>query len=117
MRGQVDMSHLAQRMLEWEQKRRELDDLEAIIQASVLSLGKTQVVGNVRATFSAGRKQYDYEAGASTWAGDPWAFETAKADNTKEVTDWRWVCQALGIDESNIPFKQGEPSVKLKLSE
>jgi hypothetical protein len=54
----MNASELAQAMLLWEQKRRELDMLEAEIKAAVLAIGKTQTVGSVRASYSAGRKSY-----------------------------------------------------------
>ena len=58
----MDNSQLAARMLDWEIMQRRADELRAEIEAAVLALGKTQTVGNVRATFSAGRRTFDYEA-------------------------------------------------------
>lgn len=58
----MDNSQLATLMLEWEATQRKADALAAQIKAAVLAIGKTQVVGNVRATFSAGRRTFDYEA-------------------------------------------------------
>ena len=55
----MNKSDLAQTMLKWEQVQREADAL-----AAELGIGKTQTVGNVRASYSGGRKSYDYQAAA-----------------------------------------------------
>ena len=55
----MNASELAIAMLNWEQKKNELDALELVIKAAVLEMGNTQTVGNVRATYSGGRKSYD----------------------------------------------------------
>ena len=106
----MDANELAGKMLEWGQKHAELARLTAEIEAAVLTLGKTQNVGNVRAIYSKGRKRYDYEAGGKN------APEVYVATNTvtKTVvsTDWRSVCKDAGIED--IPYTQGEPSVKVK---
>ena len=52
----MDASELAAKMLQWEEVKRSLDALTEEIQAAVLAIGKTQTVGNVRASFAAGRK-------------------------------------------------------------
>ena len=46
----MNSSELAQKMLEWEQTQVKADALALEIREAVLSLGKTQTVGNVRAT-------------------------------------------------------------------
>jgi hypothetical protein len=48
-------------MLLWERYKRTIDALSAEIEAEVLDIGKTQVVGSVRVTYSGGRATYDYE--------------------------------------------------------
>ena len=107
----MDMSYLAKKMLEWEQARRMCDELEAAIRDSVLQLGKTQTVGNVKATYSKGRKRYDYfQAGGAASPGIVLECTTTPAPKT----DWRAVCKAAGITE--IPFTQSDPSVSVKLT-
>ena len=56
----VDVTELAHKMLEWQEAQARADLLKMDIEAAVLQIGKTQTVGNVRATYSAGRKSYDY---------------------------------------------------------
>ena len=57
----MDMSYLAEKMLEWEKLQRRADELKAMIIDTVLHIEKTQTVGNVRASYNKGRKKYDYE--------------------------------------------------------
>lgn len=58
----MNASELASAMLAWENAQRLADALRIEIEAAVLEIGKTQTVGNVRATYSAGRRTFDYEA-------------------------------------------------------
>ena len=107
-----DLSALARDLLLWEQMRRQLDELEQAIKDTVLQLGQTQSVGNVRATYSKGRRVFDYEGAGQ--AADPGII----ADYTKETvtvnTDWRMVCDVAGIEP---PVKsQGKPAVRIKLT-
>ena len=105
----MDMSKLAQMMLEWESKKRALDELESAIKDAVLQLGKTQTVGNVRASYSAGRKRYDYKG-----AGELYAPPSVIELHTRKEVDWRAVCKDAGLSEE-IEYTQGDPSVSVKL--
>ncbi|MCP4537714.1 MAG: hypothetical protein GY832_11250 [Chloroflexi bacterium] len=106
----MDASKLAMKMLEWETKRRELDELEAKIKTAVLDIAKTQTVGNVRASYRTGSKRYDYQEAAD---GHPIVSDATISLFTKPVVDWRGICKHAGIDD--IPFEQGKPSVSIKL--
>lgn len=64
----MNNSELAALMLEWEITQRSADEIAAQIKSAVLSIGKTQTVGNVRATYTAGRRTFDYQ-GAIDQAG------------------------------------------------
>ena len=112
----TDASELANMMLRWEEQKRLLDVLEEAIRASVLEIGQTQTVGNVRASYSAGRKQYDYEEAAT---GHPMVSDTTVGLFTKTRTtatiDWRGICKHAGIEGDELPFTQGKPSVTIKL--
>jgi len=107
----MDMSALAEMMLKAERVRTQLDELEAAIKGSVLQLGKTQSVGNVRASYSAGRKSYDYKGAA---AGHPMVSDATVSLFSKQVTttDWRKLCEHVGIDDAM--FTQSAPSVSIK---
>ena len=109
----MNANELAGKMLTWGQKHAELALLTAEIETAVLELGKTQNVGNIRATYSGGRKRYDYEAAVYAFhdgivATDPFATETIT-----RVVDWRAYCLYDGIKD--IPFTQSEPSVTVKV--
>ena len=106
----VDMSELANLMLEWEIIKKKLDEVEAAIKASVLQIGKTQTVGNVRASFSNGRKRYDYKSAAE---GHNMVSQETISLFTNPVIDWRAICKHVGIDD--VPFTQSDPSVTVKL--
>lgn len=85
--------------------------LEGEIKDAVLELEETQTVGTVRASYSAGRKSYQY-----TLCG-PDASQEIIDNNTKIIpaeqkTDWRKVCQEAEIE---VTFTQGAPSVTLKV--
>ena len=109
----MNASELAGKMLEWEQAKRSLDALTAEIEAAVLEVGQTQTVGNVRATYSGGRKQYAYEeAVLSRNNADDAPVLQAHTVTVLQV-QWKAVCEALGI--TDIPYLQTPPSVTVKL--
>ena len=137
----MNATELATKMLEWETTQRAADMLRAEIEAAVLAVGKTQTVGNVRATFSAGRRTFDYraavdraEAAGLLAPGSLDPFESVKIDYfgateaaiaegvlpvdylmpfTETVIDYTAAAKELGLD---APVKsQTEPSVTLKL--
>ena len=87
-----------------------LTELEAEIEAGVMAIGETRTVGNIRATYSGGRKTYDYRTAAAE--ADP---EIVVGHTTVEMvrkTDWRGVCHEAKIVD--IPFTQSSPSVSIK---
>ena len=133
----MNASELAKKMLEWEEQKKKLKVLEFQIKDAVLDIGKTQTVGDVRATYSKGRAKYDYETpGGLAPKGiiDEYShgeieinwMEVAKeAGYTPEmrenhtsyirVTEWSKVCKAAGYKP--LIVSQGEPKVSVKLLE
>ena len=111
----MDATELAVNMLKWERLARKMDALATEIKVAVLDIGKTQTVGNVRASYNKGRTRYDYQAAAD---GHKMVSEatvsvfTTIVPQTKKV-DWRSICMHVGI--MDIPFTQAEPSVTIKL--
>ena len=110
----MDKSELAALMLQWESVQKRADGMKAAIADAVLQLEETQSVGNVRATYSGGRKTYDYQEAAD---GHPMVndatvelFTTIPAPKV----DWRGICKHAGID--NVPFTESAPSVTVKLA-
>ena len=110
----MGVTELAHKMLEWHEAQARADLLKMDIEAAVLQIGKTQTVGNVRATYSAGRKSYDYEA-AALGVSVALAEAVHQAIMVYQVTktDWKAVCEAARV--TDIPFTQSPPSVTLKI--
>jgi hypothetical protein len=110
----MNASELAQRMLDWEIVRRQLDEIEAEIVPEIMERRETLTVGLVRATYSRGSRTFDYEQ-----AGLLCANSSLVAKHTKPVTNWSAVCKDKLFDQDvRIPVKsRGESSVKLKLLE
>lgn len=106
----MDATELAKKMLEWQEAQARADLLKMDIEAAVLAIGKTQTAGNVRATYSAGRKSYDYESAARESA---FVSEATISLFTTPSIDWRGVCKHAGIED--VPFTQSAPSVSLKI--
>ena len=112
----VDMAALAQMMLDWEAAKARLDELSVLIEDDVLKIGKTQTVGNVRASFSKGRRSFDYEAGAKDHpmvSDATLSLFTVVPETPAPYVDWRGVCKHAGIYD--VPFTQGDPKVTVKL--
>lgn len=111
----MNPSDLAFLMLRWEGQKATLARTERDIKKAVLKLGKTVNTGNVRASYSGGRKKYDYREAAD---GHPMVPDvtvglfTTVIPQTEKV-DWRGICKHAGIED--IPFTQSEPSVTIKL--
>ena len=117
----IDKARLARYMLKWEEKLIELQEIENLIINSVLLLKQTVDTGNVRATYSGGRKTYQYQDAVnvelmSLGENSNALIDVIEDNSTTETvtkTNWKAVCDDFGIDD--IPFKQSQPSVKLKL--
>jgi predicted transcriptional regulator len=106
---------LTEKMAKWEELKLEISKLEADIKKEVLELGKTQQVGNVKASFAKGRTNYNYQGIAE-------AIEVpeevmSKYTEQKTVTDWTKIVKELSPpDEVMSEFaKTGSPSVSLKI--
>jgi hypothetical protein len=121
-------------MLTWERHKRWLDAMTAEIEAEVLKIQKTQVVGSVRVTYSGGRATYDYETPAKYVDGNILAKYAIPVDTTnwdavaKEVPEvvakhtvrdftyaWKDICAEAKIDP--IVVSKTEPTAKIKLED
>jgi hypothetical protein len=120
----MDASTLALKMLEWERKYLELMVLEAEIKEAVLEVRKTQVVGNVRARYSGGRRTYDYGRSVLNMRAraiqendhttlDHITNAMEKHTTTVIKRDYRKMCDVLGIN--GIVVGKSDPSVTVKL--
>ena len=117
----MNASELALKMLEWERVKLQLDALEAEIKSAVLEIGKTQNVGNVKASYTAGRREFDFETPARE---SPLVGETTVALFTthtpeqvipaSDTVDWRGICKHAGVEP--LVTKEPPPSVKVTLA-
>ena len=111
----MDMSDFAAKALEWEKLQRAADALATELENEVLSIGKTQTIGNVRVTYSNGRKSFDYQAAAN---GHSMVSEATIGLFSKEIPatieiDWKGICKHAGIEP--VVASQTDPSAKIKL--
>lgn len=108
----MNMSVLAKKMLLWEELVIELNALTAEIEGAVLEIGKTQKVGNVSASYSGGRKTYDYNLAIAEALSDG-RLDGPELDPFERISiDYRSACKELSID---APFTKSEPKVMVKL--
>ena len=89
----MNSSELAENMLLWEKNQRANDALGIEIEAEVVKLEKTQVVGGCRVTYSKGRNTYDYETPAKD------APEEAIVAFTDEIKKVDWDAVVLEVPE------------------
>ena len=99
-------------MLEWEELVVELNTLTDEIKEAVLEIGKTQKVGNVSASYSAGRKTYNYHLAIAEALGDGHIAEKALEPFEKVSIDYRSACKTFSVD---APFTKSAPKVTVKL--
>jgi hypothetical protein len=114
----IDPVQLAKDMLEWREKRTELDVIEDRIKQAVLELGKTQTVGDVRATYSAGRRTFGYQRAVDDYISRaPHPLQSLAADvelhtHTTTAVDYKALCELWKVEAPVV--KQGTPSVDIK---
>jgi len=105
----MNKSELATKMIEWESKKKEVDQLEAEIKQAVMLLEESFNVGDISAGFRAGNRKFDYES-----AGSQATPEIIKSNTVQTTsTNWKKVCSDANIE--NIPFTTGNPSITLKI--
>lgn len=113
--GKVDRSALAKHMLVYEEKYRELKEMERAIEQAILSIEETQIVGNVEAKYSKGRVKRDYQkAVEDNYVPD---HIKEKHKTVKEYYSWKKICEEAEIEEELIPSEVGEPNVSIKVKE
>lgn len=111
----MDRSVLARIMLEYEDKYRQLKEMESAIESAILQLGETQIVGNVHAKYSKGRKSYKYKEAVE--AHDVPQHIIDKHTTTREYYSWSKICEDAGIDKDSIDYEVGDPKVSIKVKE
>ena len=108
----MNQSELAAKILRWEELNTVIGRLAKEIEEEVLSLGKTQDVGNIRVTYSKGRRSFDYKAAGSR--EDEETIKKYTKTTVSVTTNWKKMCDELRI--TDIPFTQGNPSAKIKIN-
>ena len=107
--------NLAEKMDEWGILKYRADMLERQIKEEVLQLSSSQSVGIVTARYSKGRGSYDYEQIARVVEPNIEIVEKHR----KISYDWKSICEESGASKKEMEmfYKEGSPSVTLKLSE
>jgi len=105
----MDKSDLAKLMLEWEEAQKKADELKANIVDAIFVTKKTEVAGNVTASYFGGKRTFEYESVARKHPG----FKRDMTRTYIKKVDWKKICEILGIKE--IPFTKSAPSVSLKI--
>ena len=120
----MNIRDLHMKMLLWEDKREELDELEAEIRAGILELQETQKVGHVVASYSGGRRTFEYERPVlAARAKAIEEMDEARIQDinaamqmhttTKVTVNFRNVCETLQLTREEVD--KSDPSVTLKL--
>jgi hypothetical protein len=105
----MNATELAQKMLQWHEIISQAKALEKEICDHVLTLEKTQTVGDVRATYSKPRTTYDYEAAIKAEG----VTDTQLRPYLKTSYDYKTACEEFSIKD--IPYKTGQAKVTLKI--
>ena len=94
----MDASQLALKMLEAEKLNKQIKDIEAEITAAVLELKDSQKVGNVKAAYTNGRRELDWQAPALNAPADVIERFTTET----ESIDWQKVCEVAEVQQDII---------------
>lgn len=108
----VNKRALARDLMTWAAMKERLDELEAAIKDTVLQLGETFTVGDVRATFNSGRKTYNYEGAIASYSRTH-SIGDLRDKYAKLTYDYKGMCDELGI--VTFDWTQSDPSVTLKI--
>lgn len=100
-------------MQSWKAKKAELAEIERQIQAEVMALEKTVTLGTVRASYSGGRKTYDYEGACKDVPQVVLDAYTTTIPASRMV-DYKALCDG---EEIEAKFDKSKPKVTLKLIE
>lgn len=110
----MESNELAKKMIEWGELKSQMDALETEIKTAVLAIGKTQTVGNVRATYSNPRKTYQAWDEAVMQA-EPDGFNPKMYEVVTVTTDWQKAAADFGIERKSWVDEGAQPSVTVKM--
>jgi len=104
-------------MKRWKELKDELAMVEAGIKAGVLTQKKSEKAEGVIATYSKGRRSFNYEGIAQSL--EPSQAMVDEFTTTTTATNWKGVVDKMGVDLDDESMKeftvQGNPSVSLRL--
>ena len=109
----MNKSELAEKLLEWETKKKELDQLEDLISHEVMILEESFTVGDITAKLNSGRRNFDYESGGNNVSKDIIERNTKVETKVETKIDWKAICKEGGVKD--IPFTTGNPSVTISI--
>lgn len=128
----MNASELAQEMLLWEKTQRENDARGRMIEAEVVKIGKTQVVGGCRVSYRAGYTTNDWETPGKTAPAEIIKKHTEEVENIDwnavrdevpeivkkhttiiEMITWSDVCKEAKIEP--VVISKTEPTATIKL--
>lgn len=109
----MNSKELAQKMLQYGELMEQAQALEKEIKDAVLEVGKTQTVGNVRATFSNPRKSYQ------SWEDAVLEIDGFVQDDYTEYPEpfvnWQRAGKDLKVTRSSSIPEGAKPTVRVKL--
>lgn len=115
----MNANDLAKLMIYYGELSEKLAEMEKMIQKAVLEMGKTQTVGNVRATYSNPRKTYqsweDAVLDAEPEGFDPMNYMELIPAQT--VINWQKAAEELKIERKSWVPEGAQPSVTIKIIE
>ena len=112
----MDAKELAQKMLEWQVNAERQQVLEKEISEAVLEIGKTQTVGNCRATFSKPRKSYQsWEDVVIAFANDIDKIKEKFTVVPEPFIDWQAAGKYMNVERNSWIPEGAKPSVRVKL--
>ncbi len=110
----MDKREFAKTMLEWSDLKERMNDLEAVIAAEVMRLGKTVEVGYTVAAYSAGRRIFGWEQVAREQGVTDVVIDEHSTTTVTITTKWSEVCKEMEITDPPV-LKPGTPKVTIKL--
>jgi hypothetical protein len=111
----MNAQELEKLLMEWGVARRALEELEQQIKDEVLMRGKTFSTHAVTASYSGGRRRFDWLESGKQAPIEIMVRHTTQPPRPPvpdPVTDWKAVCKEAGIEPT---FTKSAPSVKIKV--
>ena len=99
---------LAKLFTDYAETKAKLDTLESQIKAEVLSIGKSQAIAGVKATYYNESAEYDYFGAVNDMHPSREMIDKFTVTTISTVTKWKELSEAIGADLDK--FKTVKPS-------